>query len=488
MVVRTSLTALLVVAASVAWATAEDQMPWVEDLSVACQQASAEGKLVLLHVYSDDCPPCVKLERNVFSRPDIAAAVTKNFVPVKVHAKHKPELVAKYGVRAWPTDVFLTPTGMEIYKTVSPQDPTDYTNLVNSLAAQTGTGLGRNGNSLPTHQQIAANGPGGSAAAQQASNQPQANQQPTANVPPATPFGPWVAAGNAARETVMVPSAHATQQVQWMAQGAAASAQQAQQSLQQAQQTAQQSFQQAQQNAQQAGQQTWQHAQTQVNQTVDATRQTAAQTTQQVTQTANDSTAAAAAAAKEVINRHTQPLQNQAAAVGAFSPWQAAAGAGIPQQPAAVAQAPAVQTLTPSVDQQPATQTAPAPALASGTYPLAMEGFCPVTLLNEGKWKKGAPEFGAVHRRRTFLFSTAAAQQAFMASPDRFSPVMVGYDPVKFMQSGELVDGRVTYGLTYRKQIYLFSDDASLKAFWQNPRQVTEGLRQAMTQQERTLR
>jgi thiol-disulfide isomerase/thioredoxin len=525
MVVRNSLTAVLLVISAAVWsapgAFADDQMPWVEDLSIATQRAAAEGKLVLLHVYSDDCPPCRRLEKNVYSRPDVAEAVARNFVPVRVHAKQRPEIVAKYNVRAWPTDVYLTPTGIEIYKTVCPQEPNDYVNLVNSLAAQTGTGLGRNNSQLPTSQQLAAQraeahaAAGNPVAAQAAAAQASLAQgnvpQPTSHVPPATPFGPWVAPGASPRDTIaQVSNQVATQangQAQWMAQGAHATAQQAQQS-----------FQQTQQAVQQAGQQTWQQAHSQANQTatqvqgqfnqavtqtVDASQQAVAGATQQATQMANDHTQAAATAAKEVINQYSQPMPNTAAiAATGFAPWQGAIvppgqqspfGA-VPANPAAAPNA----SLAPNALLAPSASPAitpveggapPAAAAApAGTYPIAMEGFCPVTLLSEGKWKKGQPEFGAVHRRRTFLFATAEAQQAFLAGPDRFSPVMVGYDPVKFMNSGELVDGRVTYGLTYRKQIYLFSDDASLKSFWQNPRQFTEGLRQAMTQQERVIR
>lgn len=535
MVVRNSLTAVLLVITAAVWsvpgAFADDQMPWVEDLSIATQRAAAEGKLVLLHVYSDDCPPCRRLEKNVYSRPDVAEAVARNYVPVRVHAKQRPEIIAKYNVRAWPTDVYLTPTGIEIYKTVCPQEPNDYVNLVNSLAAQTGTGLGRNNSQLPTSQQLAAQraeahaAAGNQVAAQAAAAQASLAQgnvpQPTSHVPPATPFGPWVAPGASPRDTIaQVSNQVATQangQAQWMVQGANATAQQAQQS-----------FQQTQQAVQQAGQQTWQQAQAQANQTatqvqgqfnqavtqtVDASQQAVVgatqQATQQATQVANDSTQTAASAAKEVINRYSQPLANPAAvAATGFAPWQGAIvppgqqppfGA-VPANPAAAPNASVapVASLAPNASLAPSAPPAVTPVAASappvqaaapaGTYPIAMEGFCPVTLLNEGKWKKGQPEFGAVHRRRTFLFATAEAQQAFLASPDRFSPVMVGYDPVKFMNTGELVDGHVTYGLTYRKQIYLFSDDASLKSFWQNPRQFTEGLRQAMAQQERVIR
>jgi len=471
MVVRTSLTTLLILASTLASLAAEDQMPWVEEYPIACQKANSEGKLVLIHFFSDDCPPCVKVEKNVFSRPDVAAAVSKNFVPVKIHARNSPQLATKYNVRQWPTDVFVTPAGVEVFRTVSPQSPTDYMNLMDSVAKNTGVGLGRDANNLPPQQQVAA-----------------AQTAPTPFVAGAatTPANsPWVIPQP--RDAIAQVSAQANSQAQWAANGAQATAQQFNQQAQQYGQQAQQTAQQTQQNFQQAGQNAWQSAQLQANQAVTQTTQAGQQVAQQANQMTQDSTQAAATAAKEVLNRYTTPMQAAAASPTAgFSPWQMPAAPGIQ-----ATTAPPTQTLAPnptmnaSASEANPALTPPPAAMASGTYPIVMEGFCPVTLLNEGKWKKGEAQFGAKHRRRTFLFASAAHQQQFLADPDRYSPVMVGYDPVKFMQTGELIEGKSTYGLTYRKQIYLFTDDASLKTFWQNPRQFTDGLRQAMTQNER---
>ncbi|WP_254506732.1 thioredoxin family protein [Anatilimnocola floriformis] len=452
--------------------SAEDQIPWAEDFAIACQQAGAQGKLVLLHFYSDDCPPCVRVEKNVFSQPEVGAAIGRTCVPVKVHARKTPALVAKYRVQAWPTDVFVTPAGLELTRTVSPQSPTDYISMVNTVAISTGAGVGKSNN----------NGTITQVSGQTATN--------------------------------------------YMAAGAAQTAQQMQATGQQLQSGAQQ----AQASAQQAAQQQWLNAQAQANQYAAQANQYAAgaqaqagqyvagaqaqasqyaasaqtqasqyaasaqQAGQQFSQNTQQQTQAAADQAKEVINRYSQPYA-QAAAAGGWQPPGFAAPAAAPAAAVAAAAAPQfAQASAPPQNPQPAAQPQPPAgganvALASGTYPVAMEGFCPVTLAVERKWKKGQPQFGAVHRRRTFLFTSAAEQQKFLAEPDRYSPVMVGYDPVKFMQTGELVDGRATYSLTYRKQVYLFNDDTSLKSFWQNPGQFTEGLRQAMTQAEsKTLR
>jgi YHS domain-containing protein/thiol-disulfide isomerase/thioredoxin len=454
MALRTLLAAGFLFACSALAATvsqaADDQLPWAEDFATACQQANYQGKLVLLHFYSDDCPPCVRVEKNVFSQPEVGAAVGRSYVPVKVHARKMPALVERYRVQQWPTDVFVTPAGLEITRSVSPQSPTDYVSMVNSVAATAGVSIAK------------------------------ANTKAAASA------------------TIAQVSNQANSQYNYLTSTATTSAQQFQQSAAQAQQS-----------AQQAANQSWNYAQQQTNQAVANTQQAAQQGyaagTQVVAagaQTAQQQTQVAADAAKEVLNQFTPPFQQPAA--GGPPAWQSPFAAGstpaTPEIQAAPSAVATVQQQYPAnfaPPQQPQQQpfaaapaaAAPPTAAPAGAYPIAMEGYCPVTLAVERKWKKGQPQFGAVHRRRTFLFTSEAEQQKFLADPDRYSPVMVGYDPVKFMQTGELVDGRATFSLTYRKQVYLFTDDNSLKSFWQNPSQFTEGLRQAMTRAEvRTIR
>jgi thioredoxin-related protein/YHS domain-containing protein/ElaB/YqjD/DUF883 family membrane-anchored ribosome-binding protein len=449
MAVRAAFAAVLLLAFAAGLARAHDQLPWAADFAQACQQANAQGKLVLIHFYSDDCPPCVRVERNVFSQAAVAEAVGRSCVPVKVHARNSHELATKYRVQQWPTDVFVTPAGIEVTRSVSPQSPDAYIAMTNSVAASAGVSAFKN----PTQNIAAA--------------QPQSS-----------PIAPWAAAPQNAIAQV---NAQATAVAPWMAQSAADAKSQAQQSAQQIQHSAQQ----FQQGATQQAQQSWQYAQGQANQALTNTTQAA----QQTAQTAQQSTQAAADAAKEVINRYAQPMASAPPAVAPYAvmpptvapvsgtmPWEAPAAAQTlpPASPPQVAPAESNPALAPS-----------ATVMAAGTYPVAMGGYCPVTLATEKKWKKGQPQFGVMHRRRTFLFASEIEQKKFLLEPDRFSPVMTGYDPVKFMQTGELVDGSPAYSLTYRKQVYLFTSDAALKSFWQNPAQFNEGLRQAMTQQER---
>jgi YHS domain-containing protein len=126
---------------------------------------------------------------------------------------------------------------------------------------------------------------------------------------------------------------------------------------------------------------------------------------------------------------------------------------------------------------------------ASQAPPIALEGFCPVTLLetvardpaDRAAWKKGDRRFGAIHRGRTYLFASAEQQQKFLANPDAYAPVLAGCDPVHYAERGEVVDGKRAYGLiTPDRKIYLFADETSRNRFEQAPGAYSNAIQQAM--------
>ena len=123
------------------------------------------------------------------------------------------------------------------------------------------------------------------------------------------------------------------------------------------------------------------------------------------------------------------------------------------------------------------TNSPPSQALASAPAtnpPLAMDGYCPVTLAEGEKWEKGSRMWGARHRGRTYLFVSQKQQQRFLADPDRYSPVLSGYDPTRFVDYGEPVTGQRRHGMWFRGKIYLFADEASLQRFSLNPEHYSQ--------------
>src|ERR1044071_7873180 len=82
-------------------ASAQEGVRWTTDYRQAAEQATREHKLILLHFESDSCPPCRKLEANVFPRRDVAEAIDAGYVAVKVNVDRAPDMARRYAVPRW---------------------------------------------------------------------------------------------------------------------------------------------------------------------------------------------------------------------------------------------------------------------------------------------------------------------------------------------------------------------------------------------------
>ena len=115
---------------------------------------------------------------------------------------------------------------------------------------------------------------------------------------------------------------------------------------------------------------------------------------------------------------------------------------------------------------------------------VALHGKCPITLLKKGVWVDGDPQWGCVHRDRTYLFASEADLRVFQKDPDANSPLLAGYDPVVFHNLGELVDGDEAHGVFMGKlpnqRVVLFSSAKTRAEFESNPKNYIETIRQAM--------
>lgn len=114
----------------------------------------------------------------------------------------------------------------------------------------------------------------------------------------------------------------------------------------------------------------------------------------------------------------------------------------------------------------------------------ALGGDCPVSLLTENRWVEGDKRFGCVHRGRVYLFESEVKQQRFLSSPDDFSPMLAGYDPVEFRERGKLVDGAREFGIVMsqndRQAIVLFATRENAQKFKANPSDFLNEIRVAV--------
>ena len=489
------------------------QIPWTSSLDAAKGVAKQQQKLVLLHFYSDDCPPCRRLEQNVFPNASVQQAMGQGYVPVKINTSEHPEIARTYNVFSWPTDVVLDNYGREIYRTISPQDPNQYTEVLRSTYASYQS-------RMPYNPQI--DGASSAlAASQQAANQYLAGQA-----------GQYTQSAGQQLQSTQDYAQHVAQQYQQgndylqQTQQAAANTmnqytQQANNYLQQAQQSATNTVNQYTQQAQQYGA----NATTTANDYLQQAQQSATNTVNQYTQqaqqyganattTANDYLQQTQQAAANTVNQYTQQAQRYDANASAYGVPNApdvtqpsmtvSPGTGqLTQNPYVTQpQAPVQQPVMPQSPIQPT--EAPTPESQYAAVPptppyqptssqrqlraKGLDGYCPFTLLSQKKWAKGDARYGAIHRSRTYLFVDEAAQQAFLAAPDRYAPMLSGYDPVAFRTSGQLVEGSRKYGLTFMNQVFLFESEDSLRTFEKSPELYLNTVHQAMQATATTTR
>lgn len=83
-------------------------------------RAQQTGKTIFLDGYTTWCAPCKKMEKEVFTRTEIANYFNQKFINVKYDMEgHEGEMLkAQYGVKVFPTYLFITPDGQVAHRII----------------------------------------------------------------------------------------------------------------------------------------------------------------------------------------------------------------------------------------------------------------------------------------------------------------------------------------------------------------------------------
>ncbi len=127
---KTSL-ALLFTAAFAAFSTlASAADGWMTDYNKALEKAKTEKKMVLLDFTGSDwCPPCMQLEKDIFSQAKFKEYAEKNLVLVELDFPQTKELAANlktqndklakdYAIKGYPTLIVLDSEGKKSWEKV----------------------------------------------------------------------------------------------------------------------------------------------------------------------------------------------------------------------------------------------------------------------------------------------------------------------------------------------------------------------------------
>jgi thiol:disulfide interchange protein len=82
------------------------------------KKAKAENKIIFFDAYTTWCGPCKLLQKNVFTREDVAEVFNANFINVKfdMESGEGPKLAGKYPIEGYPTLFFINPNGKVVKK------------------------------------------------------------------------------------------------------------------------------------------------------------------------------------------------------------------------------------------------------------------------------------------------------------------------------------------------------------------------------------
>lgn len=123
---------VLFLLSSLGASSADAQIAWEGKLRDAHTKAKQQGKLMLLHFYTDNCVYCDRLEAGAFRSASVSQSINQHFVPVKVHGGKNPKLATMFKVTKYPTDVIVTTDGKALSHSVSPQQPDRYIAMLSS--------------------------------------------------------------------------------------------------------------------------------------------------------------------------------------------------------------------------------------------------------------------------------------------------------------------------------------------------------------------
>ncbi|HPU07076.1 MAG: hypothetical protein WBH86_16495 [Thermogutta sp.] len=113
--------------------------------------------------------------------------------------------------------------------------------------------------------------------------------------------------------------------------------------------------------------------------------------------------------------------------------------------------------------------TAPVASVTANDVVPALNGYCPVELVENEAWVKGQARFAVEYQGKTYFCGGATQKRKFQTNPERYVPVCNGRDPVLLVDQGVLSEGKIEHCAVYDGRLYMFSSTASLARFRLNP-------------------
>jgi thioredoxin-related protein len=97
----------------VSCANAASEMKWAKSYDAAMTSARSSNKLIMIDFYTDWCVWCKRLDKDTYTDSKVIQ-ISEQLVPVKINAEKEGKALAqKYGVKGYPTILFINTSGQK---------------------------------------------------------------------------------------------------------------------------------------------------------------------------------------------------------------------------------------------------------------------------------------------------------------------------------------------------------------------------------------
>lgn len=131
--------------------------------------------------------------------------------------------------------------------------------------------------------------------------------------------------------------------------------------------------------------------------------------------------------------------------------------------------------------------TLPTPALAANqpkidkdlrpcdmAVPLALNGFCPVSMIRNAELVAGHQELCCVYKEKRYQFRSEAEMDLFLKSPKKYLPSEEGFCVVTWAEDHRRQAGNIEFPALFGDYLYLFANDAARQRFLRDPERYVD--------------
>lgn len=125
----------------------------------------------------------------------------------------------------------------------------------------------------------------------------------------------------------------------------------------------------------------------------------------------------------------------------------------------------------------------------SADVPLALEGYCPVSMITKAELIEGDSSICVAFEGKRYVFHSERERELFAKNPRQYLPAADGVCLVTLMETGRTKLGAIDYPAIFEDQVYFFADASQRRKFLGDPEKYVHAYQeQTASRQTATLR